>query len=311
LQQKKADGGTAPAAILLFLGALVSFIFLDTTAKYLGRQGLHPQFIAWMRFAVHLVLVSIIFRIWSNPLPLRTGNLPMQVLRGLFLFGSTIFNFFALRTLQLTESTAIYFLSPMVVTALAGPVLGEWAGWRRWAAIGVGFAGMLVVTRPGLAAFNIGYVFSILSMLSYSAYLLMTRKMGATESAASLIFYSALAPVVLMSPLVPIYGSVPPDRFLWLVLVLLGVYGTLGHWLLIKAYKLATTTQLAPFPYLQIVGVTISGYLVFGDIPDKWTVVGSAIIVASGLYIVQRERRLRLSNSAAPNLDDEEIAKKL
>jgi len=311
LQQNKTDGGTPPAAILLFLGALVSFILLDTTAKYLGRQGLSPQFIAWVRFAVHLVLVAIVFRVWQNPEPLRTRNLPMQVLRGLFLFGSTIFNFFALYTLQLTEAMAIYFLSPMVVTALAGPILGEWAGWRRWMAIGVGFAGMLVVTRPGLVAFDIGYLFAILSMLSYSTYLLMTRRMGATESAASLIFYSALAPVVLMSPLVPLYGSVPENWFLWVLLVLLGVYGAFGHWLLIKAYKLATTTQLAPLPYLQIVGVTVAGYVVFGDVPDRWTIAGSAVIVASGLYIVHRERRLRLRNSATPNLDDEEIAKRL
>src|SRR5690606_15827974 len=148
-------------------------------------------------------------------------------------------------------------------------------------------------------------------MVSYSIYILMTRKMGATESAASLIFYSALAPVVLMSPMVPLYGSVPSGWFLWAMLLLLGVYGAVGHWLLIQAYKLATTTQLAPFPYLQIVGVTISGYVVFGDLPDIWTLAGSAIIVASGLYIVRRERRLRLQASAVPGSEGKEIAKKL
>ena len=128
------------------------FACLDTSAKYLVLSGMSAPFVAWMRFVVHVVLVLVLFRGWSNPAMFRASSLPQQILRGLFLFGSTIFNFLALKTLQLAETTSIFFFAPMVITALAGPLLGEWAGWRRWLAIVVGFAGVLVITRPGVGA---------------------------------------------------------------------------------------------------------------------------------------------------------------
>ena len=191
-----------------------------------------------MRFAVHVVLVLLLFRGWSNPAMFRTASLPLQVLRGVFLFGSTIFNFLALQTLQLAETTSIFFFAPMVITALAGPLLGEWAGWRRWLAICAGFVGVLVITRPGFGAFEIGHVYALCATLSNCLYVIMTRRMSATETPESLIFYSALAPVVLMLPVGAVHGaSLPPDALHWLILLLLGVFGGVGHWLLIKAYR--------------------------------------------------------------------------
>jgi drug/metabolite transporter (DMT)-like permease len=103
----------------------------------------------------------------------------------------------------------------------------------------------------------------------------------------------------------------PPDTLHWLILLSLGFYGGFGHWLLIRAYKLATTAALAPYPYMQMVWMILFGYAVFGQLPDRWTLSGAAIIVASGLYIVHREHRLRLRSSTAPNAEDEELAKKL
>ncbi len=235
----------------------------------------------------------------------------MQVLRGVFLFGSTIFNFLALNTLQLAETMSIFFFAPMVITALAGPLLGEWAGWRRWAAVAAGFVGVLVITRPGFAAFEIGHVYALCATLSYCLYVIMTRHMSATESAESLIFYSALAPVVLMLPAVPFTASLPPDVFHWVVLLSLGFFGGVGHWLLIKAYKQATTTALAPYPYMQMVWAIGFGFVIFDQFPDLWTIAGAAIIVASGLYIVHREHRLRLQSRTVPNAEDSDLAKKL
>ena len=118
-------------------------------------------------------------------------------MRGLCLLGSTIFNFFALRTLQLAETSAIYFSAPMVITALAGPLLGEWAGWRRWLAVIAGFVGVLVITRPGYGAFGIGHVFAICSNISYCFYVIMTRRMSASESAnqPDLLFGACADPV--------------------------------------------------------------------------------------------------------------------
>jgi drug/metabolite transporter (DMT)-like permease len=309
---ERAEEAAAPlSAILLMMGAGLLFTCLDTTAKYLVLAGLDVQFVVWVRYAVHLVLVLVLFRAWSSLRLFRTHSLVLQVVRAACLLGSTFFNFLALQTLQLAETVSIFFFAPMVITALAGPLLGEWAGWRRWAAIGAGFLGVLLITRPGLGTFAIGHVYALGSMLSYAFYAILTRRMGATETAESMIFYSALAPVILMAPVVPVYGEVPSSLLIVLLLVSLGVYGGLGHWLIIKAYKQATATALAPYPYLQMVWMVGAGYLVFGDLPDGWTLVGAAVIVSSGLYIIHREHRLRLASRTAPNTETGDLAKKL
>lgn len=306
-----SEQATPTSAILLVFCAGFMFSCLDSSAKYLVLSGMPAPFISWVRFAVHVVLALLLFRSWANPGMFRVKNLPMQVLRGIFLFGSTIFNFAALKTLQLAETTSIYFFAPMVITALAGPLLGEWAGWRRWMAILAGFVGVLVITRPGVAAFELGHIFAVCSTISYCLYVIMTRHMSATETAESLIFYSALAPAVLMLPVGVYTATLPPDAFHWLILLLLGFFGGFGHWLLIKAYKQATTTALAPYPYLQMVWMIGFGYMIFGQLPDGWTVAGAGIIVASGLYIVHREHRLRLKNRTLPMAENEVLAKKL
>jgi drug/metabolite transporter (DMT)-like permease len=296
---------------LLVLSSYFLFSFLDASAKYLVLGGMAAPFVAWARFAIHVVLVAVMFRIWRNARVWRTTNLPGQILRGAFMAGSTIFNFFALQTLQLAETISIAFFAPMLTIALAGPLLGEWAGWRRWLAIGVGFVGVLIVTRPGFGEFKIGYIFSFCFVLCQTLYIIMTRRMGASESSESLIFYSALTPALFMLPVVPFYGSVPQGAVQWSLLLFTGICGTVGHWLLIKAYQQATTAALAPYPYSQIVWMVGLGWIAFNDLPDAWTIVGAAIIVASGLYIVHREHRLRLASRAALGADERELAKKL
>ena len=306
-----SEAPTPPTAILLVFATGVLFSCLDTSAKYLVLSGMSAQFVAWARFAEHFVLAVILLRAWQNPLVYRAQSLWLQILRGIFLFGSTFFNFLALKTLQLAETTSIFFFAPMLITALAGPLLGEWAGWRRWLAIGVAFVGVLVITRPGFAQFELGHVYAMTATISYSLYVLMTRRMAASETAESLIFFSALAPALFMSPAVPYTASWPESPLLWAILLSLGFFGGIGHWLLIRAYRLASTTALAPYPYLQIVWMILLGYLVFDQLPDLWTIAGAAIIVASGLYILHREHRLRLANRSAPNSEDGTLAKKL
>jgi drug/metabolite transporter (DMT)-like permease len=305
------EKATPLSAVAFMLTAGLLFSFLDTGAKYLVLSGMEAPFVSWMRFLVHVVLALALLRAWKTPAMFRVASLPAQILRGAFLFGSTIFNFLALQTLQLAETTSILFFSPMLITALAGPLLGEWAGWRRWLAIGAGLVGVLIITRPGFSAFGIGHAYALGAMFSYSFYVVMTRRMGGSETPESLIFYSALAPVVLMLPVIPYTASAPPDLLHWLILLSLGFYGGFGHWLLIRAYRTATTSALAPYPYMQMVWMIFFGYVVFGQLPDRWTIAGAAIIVASGLYIVHREHRLRLKSSAAPNSEDIELAKKL
>lgn len=297
--------------MLLMLSTYVCFTFLDTSSKYLVLAGISALIVAWARFVVHVLLVGVFLRGWREPSRFRANNLPAHILRGAFLFGSTMCNIMALRTLQLAETTSIYFFGPMVITALAGPLLGEWAGWRRWMAILSGFVGVLVITRPGVGVFGIGHLFALGSMLSNSFYVIMTRRMSATETSESLILFSALAPAVLLLPTLPFSLSLPQDAWHWSVLLMLGVFGATGHWLLVQAYRLATTTALAPYPYSQMVWMILSGWIIFHQFPDRWTLVGAAIIVASGLYIIHREHRLRLRNHAALDAETETLAKKL
>lgn len=305
------ETATPGAAILLVVGAGFFFSVLDVSAKYLVLSGVNAVFVSWTRFVVHLLLVLALFRGWNNRGMYRVTSLPKQIVRGIFLFGSTVFNFLALLTLQLAETMSIFFFAPVVITMLAGPLLGERVGWRRWLAVSVGFAGMLVIVRPGFGAFGLGHVFALTSMLSYCFYVIMTRSMSATESPASLIFYSALAPVVLLAPSVPYTASVPVDLWHLVILLSLGFYGGFGHWLLIRAYRQATTAALAPYPYLQMVWMVAFGYLIFDQFPDLWTVVGATIIVSSGLYIIYREQVLRLRRSAAPSSEASDLAEKL
>lgn len=291
---------------------LAGFLFscLDTSGKYLVTNGMPAGFIAWARAAEHTLLAIVLLRAWSNPRIFTVQNLWLQILRGGFMFASTVFNFEALRTLQLAQTVTVNFMSPMVITALAGPLLGEWAGWRRWIAILVGFLGILVVARPGFQHLGIGFVFVGGSMLSYSLYVLLTRKMTVRETPESLIFFSALAPTILMSPSVA-YAVLPANATQWVLLLLLGFFGGIGHWMIIQAYRRASTTALAPYPYLQMIWMTVFGYIVFQQLPDAFTVIGATIIVGSGLYIVHRERRLRLHDRSAPHTEVRAMAKKL
>lgn len=293
------------------LGAGALFSTLDASAKYLVVNGMRPEYVSWMRFLVHVVLVLLVFRVWSRPRLFKVRSIPLHVVRGMALFGSTFLNFAALQTLQLAEAIAIAFLSPMFITALAGPVLGEWAGWRRWLAVLMGLAGVIVITRPGFAAVQTGHLLALASTACYAIYVLLTRRMSASETSESLILYPALTPVIFMLPVIPAAASAPPEPYLWVVLLLLGFWGGLGHYLVILAHKRASASSLAPYPYLQAVWTTLAGYLVFGDIPDLWTIVGAGIIIAGGLYIVQREHRLRLATKSSPSASEEELAKKL
>lgn len=308
---KAPEQSTPTAAIAYITVAFLLFTLLDTGAKYVVLAGVSPLFAAWVRYAVHVVVVLVLLRAWHNIGRFRTASLPAQVLRSAALFGATIFNFMALQTLQLAETTSIFFFGPMVVTALAGPLLGEWAGWRRWLAILVGFAGVLIITRPGFGALGIGHIYMVCAMLSNCFYVIATRRMAQTETTESLILYVGLAPVVLLLPVLPSSVTPPDDALQWIILLSLGVFGAVGHWFLIKAYRIATASALAPYPYLQMVWMIAAGWLVFGQFPDMWTLVGAAIIMASGLYIVHREHRLRLRSTAALNAEDEELAKKL
>lgn len=265
------------------------FACLDATAKMLG-QSLPPMEVAWFRYAVNVVLVIIALRAWRQLELFGTRRPGLQLLRGLFLLGSTVFNFAALRYLQLVEAASIQFAGPLIVTALAGPLLGEPIGWRRWAAVAVGLFGVLVVIRPGLGGMHWAALLSLSSTFCYSMYIILTRHLGRSESAEGMLLLSAVVGMAALTPLMPPIWQTPSSVSVWVMLVALGMFGGIGHFLLIHAHKLAPASLLAPFGYTQILWMTTLGYLVFGNLPDIWVAVGGSIIVGSGLYTLHRER---------------------
>ncbi|WP_127521609.1 DMT family transporter [Mesorhizobium sp. Z1-4] len=292
------ESPTPLLAIGLIVLASVIFSAFDASAKYVALAGVAPLFMAWVRYAVHVVAVVLFFRAWSNPGVFRPNSYLMQLLRAFCLFGATVFTFFAVRTLQLAEMISIFFAAPVFITALAGPLLGEWAGWRRWLAVAVGFAGVLIVVRPSIGTISVGHLFAFACTLSYSFYAILTRRLSATESAQSMIFFSGVAPVVLLLPVVPYHAALPDDPVVTIVLLMLGILGATSHLLLIQANRLARATVLAPFSYLQMVWAIILGWLVFAELPDIWVLIGAAVIVASGVYIARREHKLGVNADA-------------
>lgn len=283
----------SPRARLLGIGlmclAIACFAALDASAKWLGQR-YDPLQVAFARYFVAVLLVSVVINPWTVPGVMRTRRPWLQAGRSLLLFGSTACNFYALQHLQLAETISIMFLTPLVVALLGGPLLGEWVGPRRMAAIGVGFLGVVVVTRPWSGGIQPAMLLTVAGMLCYALYSLATRQLAGHDSTATTLTYSALAGLVIMLPVVPGHWTTPTTPGPWLVMGLIGLLGAVGHFLLIRAHALAPAGVLAPFIYTQIVWMIALGAVLFGDWPDAATLVGSGIVIASGLYLLARER---------------------
>ena len=273
----------------LMCAAVTCFSCLDTTAKYLSAS-IPVMEIVWARYVVAFLFSFAVSNPVAHPSIMRTSRPVLQVVRSALLVVSTLMAFIALRYLQLDEAVAIIFMAPFLVAALSGPMLGEWIGWQRWIAIVVAFCGVLVIARPGLGGIHPAALLTAASSVCYALYILMTRLLARTDSNETTLFYSNTVGSVVMSIAVPFVWVTPEGSFNIFLMLMLGVFGGFGHYLLIKAHRLAPAGVLGPFVYIQIVSMTLLGYLVFRDVPNHWTLAGAAIIVASGLYLLRREQ---------------------
>ncbi|EWY39745.1 multidrug transporter [Skermanella stibiiresistens SB22] len=245
----------------------------------------------WFRYATHFVLAMVFLNPWRSRSAWRTSRPGAQLGRAALLTISTGLNFMALRYLQLVETVTIQFLGPLFIAVLSVIFLKETVGPRRWVAIAVGFAGILVVTRPGFAEVHWAVLLSLTSVVSSAGYVIMTRSLAQTESPGSMLIVIAAFPTVALLPWVYAVWQTPPDLATWALLAGTGVFGAGGHFLLIMAHRHVPASALAPFTYTQIIGMVTLGYLVFGHVPSPWTFAGAAIIIASGLYLLAQERR--------------------
>jgi drug/metabolite transporter (DMT)-like permease len=258
-------------AILLFLLAGLCLSSLDATAKYLVRD--HALFVlVWARYTGQTLVVT-----------------PFAWHRSCLLVATFCF-FGALRYLPLAECSAITFLAPVFVVLLSGPLLGERPTRARWVAALLGFVGILILVRPGSTVFQPAALLPLVAALGNALYLMTTRKL-VDENPYTTLFYSALVGSLGLSVALPweIAQETPGWRELGQFL-LLGLLAGVGHWLVISAYNLAPASLLTPLAYLQIVWATSYGYLIFGQLPDRWSGVGMAVVVASGLMLALQER---------------------
>lgn len=265
------------------------FALLDCGAKWLVRT-LPVLEVVWLRFLFHVLFSAALLAPRFGSGMLRTRRPRLQVLRAAMLATLTALNFWALQYLQLAETGAIQFSVPIIIALIAAPMLGERIDRTRWAAIMVGFAGVLVIVRPGTQGFHPALLLSIVNAVLYALFNLMTRQLAAHDSPESTQFFSSLGATLAITPFALAFWQTPPGMQEWILLCLIGISGGLGHYLLALAHRYAPASVLAPFLYQQIVWMVLLGYLVFGDVPDAAVLAGGAIVIASGGYLLWRER---------------------
>jgi drug/metabolite transporter (DMT)-like permease len=275
--------------ILLMVAAVGVFVLMDTTAKYLSRWYPVPL-IVWARYASNLAVLLAFLAARGELRHLRTARPGLQFARGLLLALATLLFFTSLSVLPLANANAIGFVMPLFVAALAVPMLGERLEMARLLAILAGLVGALIIVRPGSELFT-PYALLPLGMAVCNAlYQILTRKVAGLEPPLTSLVWGALVGALLLSAIAPFVWASPQAVSHGVLIVVIGVLASVGHFLLIKAYDYANATLLAPFTYSALIWAMLLGWLVFGDFPDGWSLVGMGIIVLSGLYLANRQR---------------------
>ena len=286
-----ADSSAQPhilRGVLMIMTAVAMFAVMDSIAKYLSRFYPVPA-IVWARYFFHMLLVVIALGPRLGLDLVRTRRLGAQLIRGLLLAGTTLFFVFAIKQMPLAETSSITFIAPVLVTLMAAFILKEKVELTRWLAVAGGFVGVLIIIRPGSDVFTWASVLPLASAICFACYQILTRKLANLESPYSSIFYSGLVGSVIMSLTLPYTWTVPQSLNHALLFVVIGIIGGLSHLILIKAYDYAPASRLAPFSYTQLIWIMVIGYLVFGDFPDHWSLIGIVVIVASGIYIATHQ----------------------
>ncbi len=271
----------------LMLGATVMFSVSDTMAKYV-TQSVPAIELATIRYAVFVAMAgSALFR--RRRTSLRSRRPALQVIRGVGVVGSAVAFILALGSLPIAEATALNFITPLLITLLAIPVLGEVVRPQGWLAVLIGFAGVLVVVRPGVGGLHLSALLVLLSSLCWCMAMLVTRRLVGVDRSSTTLLWTASTGFVLLLCVVPFFLAPLTLRQGGLCLAV-GLVASTGQWLAVLAYRYARATVLAPLTYAQLIWSSALGLLVFGVAPDRWTLVGAVIIAGSGLYVVHLER---------------------
>ncbi len=284
-------------ALAYLTAAQIGFTLLDATGKQLARD-IGIPLVSLVRHGGHALLMFVILAPTMGAALWRTQRPGLQLLRGLSLAGFTLFFFSALGRLPQADATAINFIAPFAVMLLAGPLLGERVGWPRWTGATLGFAGMLLVVRPGAALDPVGVVFVLLTVGCNVAFQLLTRKLAMVENSFATIFLSSLVGIAASSAVLPLqdaWGGWPQslDASQIALLASLGVTGVASQWFWIRAYYWSSASFIAPLVFLQIFWATLAGWSFFGQLPGGASFAGMALIGVSGAAAMLLDRRTR------------------
>ncbi|MGV8986142.1 MAG: DMT family transporter [Cypionkella sp.] len=273
----------------LMLLAMVVLPGIDVIAKFMGQKGMPVMQIVWARLTFGALLTLPLAARHTGARGLIPDRPAIHTLRASLLIAATFFFFSSLKFLAIADALAIFFVQPLVVTALSPLILGEKVGPRRWAAVFVGFIGTLIIIRPGIGALNPGSVLALAAGTSLALYFLLTRRISGRTKAIVTTFHTNAIGALIASVLVVWVWKVPTP-FEWLQFLGLAAIANIGHYAIVRAYDHAEASLLAPLAYTEMVTSTIMGLIFFGDFPDHWTFVGVAILITCAIYISIRER---------------------
>lgn len=280
-----SDRGTG---IALICAAVLCFTLMDASAKHL-TQTYSPLQVVWVRFMGNVAIVALLLR-GAMPTLMRSRQPWHQALRALAQLVSVLLFFTSLQFIGLAEATAIMDLNPVLITLGAALFLGESIGIRRILGIGAALVGALLIIRPGAGVFQPAALLPLIGAATYAAGALLTRTVR-SDSAATSVLWSALVGAALTSLVVPWAWQPIRVADLWAFLAVAG-FGTISQWFLIRAFAAAEAGVLAPFGYTGLIWAGLWGWLFFDQLPDRWTILGAAIIVGAGLYVWWRETRM-------------------
>ena len=272
------------------IGAIFCFASMDATAKYLMKE-IGPAQTIWARYTVQAILVTVLILPKINVYG-RTKYPKLQFLRSVALMMATTLFFFAFSRLGLAEASAIFNISPVLITLGAFLFLREQIGPRRVIGILVSLLGALIIIRPGSGVFTVYAILPLGAAIFYSTYSLATRFVGTDESPWTSLFYSAIFGAICYSIYI-VFNWNPMSNNALLLTTIIGLFGTAGHLCLIRALTFGEASLVAPFIYTNLLFTTIWGFVLFGNFPDFWTIVGALIIVAAGIYVWARDRAVR------------------
>lgn len=294
-----SDQATVSRGLALMAIAMLVVPSMDILGKLLSKEINGIQVAQW-RFGIQAVLI-LPFLLWMKGgrsfLPNRIG---LNVIRAVLMAGAVTSFFTALRWMPVPDAIAVFFVEPLILTIMSAVFLKEHIGWRRRCAVAVGFIGALIVIQPSYAVFGAVSLLPILTAFLFATYLLLTKKLAATEDPLTMQFFSGVIGFVFLALVagtgaaagISILAIVWPSPVQWVMLAGVGVIATVCHLMIVHAFKRAPASVLAPFQYLEIVSATILSYLVFQDVPNAWKWLGISIIIASGLYVWWRERQV-------------------